>query len=135
MGDGTGVYRKRCQVAVIDAKGEVLANRNVPNAVEPILQVIGGLPTAFEDEPTDRGWGGQGSGHGRRSPGRRGEDGRSSLQNLDVFAELAVFAAQLRQLLPVHAGQLAVIAGPASGPARLARARAGVWSGSTSFAT
>jgi transposase len=31
-------------VAVVDQGGEVLANRNVPNGVEPILRVIGGLP-------------------------------------------------------------------------------------------
>jgi hypothetical protein len=46
------VHRKRSHVAVIDARGEVLANRNVPNGVEPILKVIGGLPpgtpAAFE---------------------------------------------------------------------------------------
>jgi hypothetical protein len=46
------VHRKRSQLAVIDDKGEVLANRNVPNGVEPILKVIGGLPpgtpAAFE---------------------------------------------------------------------------------------
>jgi len=46
------VHRKRSQVAVIDARGEVLANRNVPNGAEPILKVIGGLPpgtpAAFE---------------------------------------------------------------------------------------
>jgi len=46
------VHRKRSQVAIIDADGEVLANRNVPNGVEPILKVIGGLPpgtpAAFE---------------------------------------------------------------------------------------
>jgi hypothetical protein len=46
------VHRKRSQLAVIDAKGEVLANRNVPNGVEPILKVIGdlppGTPAAFE---------------------------------------------------------------------------------------
>src|SRR5436190_1040905 len=41
---GIDVHRKRSQVAVIDADGEVLANRNVPNGVEPILKVIGGLP-------------------------------------------------------------------------------------------
>src|SRR5205807_6809871 len=41
---GIDVYRKRSQLAVIDAAGEVLANRNVPNGVEPILKVIGGLP-------------------------------------------------------------------------------------------
>src|SRR5436190_10802548 len=41
---GIDVHRKRSQLAVIDAKGEVLANRNVPNGVEPILKVIGGLP-------------------------------------------------------------------------------------------
>jgi transposase len=49
---GIDVHRKRSQVAVIDEAGEVLANRNVPNGVEPILSVIGGLPAgtpaAFE---------------------------------------------------------------------------------------
>src|SRR6266536_718479 len=49
---GIDVHRKRSQVAVIDAKGKVIANRNVPNGVEPILKVIGGLPpgtpAAFE---------------------------------------------------------------------------------------
>jgi transposase len=49
---GIDVHRKRSQVAVIDQSGEVLANRNVPNGVEPILKVIGGLPpgtpAAFE---------------------------------------------------------------------------------------
>ena len=56
---GIDVHRKRSQVAVIDADGEVLANRNVPNGVEPILSVIGGLPAgtpaAFE---AAFGWGG-----------------------------------------------------------------------------
>jgi RNA-directed DNA polymerase len=41
---GIDVHRKRSQVAVIDEGGEVLASRNVPNGVEPILRVIGGLP-------------------------------------------------------------------------------------------
>ena len=41
---GIDVHRKRSQVAVIDQDGEGLANRNVPNGVEPILGVIGGLP-------------------------------------------------------------------------------------------
>ena len=42
---GIDVHRKRSQVAIIDASGEVLANRNVPNGVEPILGVIdGGTP-------------------------------------------------------------------------------------------
>ncbi len=49
---GIDVHRKRSQVAVINGEGEVLANRNVPNGVEPILGVIGGLPpgtpAAFE---------------------------------------------------------------------------------------
>ena len=49
---GIDVHRKRSQVAVIDQGGQVLANRNVPNGVEPILKVIGGLPpgtpAAFE---------------------------------------------------------------------------------------
>lgn len=46
---GIDVHRKRSQVAVIDAGGEVPANRN---GAEPILRVIGGLPpgtrAAFE---------------------------------------------------------------------------------------
>jgi transposase len=41
---GIDVHRKRSQVAVVDQGGEVLANRNVPNGVRPILGVIGGLP-------------------------------------------------------------------------------------------
>ena len=45
---GIDVHRKRSQVAVIDAEGQVLVNRNVPNGAEPILKVIGGLPAAFE---------------------------------------------------------------------------------------
>ena len=49
---GIDVHRKRSQLAVIDDKGEVLANRNAPNGAEPILKVIGGLPpgtpAAFE---------------------------------------------------------------------------------------
>jgi transposase len=49
---GIDVHRKRSQVAVVDQSGEVLVNRNVPNGVEPILRVIGGLPpgtaAAFE---------------------------------------------------------------------------------------
>src|SRR5206468_7678586 len=49
---GIDVHRKRSQVAVINQDGEVLANRNVPNGVEPILRVIGdlpsGTPAAFE---------------------------------------------------------------------------------------
>ena len=49
---GIDVHRKRSQVAVVDECGKVLANRNVPNGVEPILKVIGGLPpgtpAAFE---------------------------------------------------------------------------------------
>jgi transposase len=49
---GIDVHRKRSQVAVVDAGGEVLANRNVPNGVRPILSVIGelpaGTPAAYE---------------------------------------------------------------------------------------
>jgi len=49
---GIDVHRKRSQVAVIDQDGGVLANRNVPNGVVPILRVIGdlppGTPAAFE---------------------------------------------------------------------------------------
>jgi transposase len=41
---GIDVHRKRSQVAVVNVGGEVLANRNVPNGVEPILSVIGTLP-------------------------------------------------------------------------------------------
>ena len=56
---GIDVHRKRSQVAVIDQDGGVLANRNVPNGVVPILRVIGdlppGTPAAFE---AAFGWGG-----------------------------------------------------------------------------
>src|SRR6266480_5418131 len=49
---GIDVHRKRSQVAIVDECGKVLANRNVPNEVGPILGVIGGLPpgtpAAFE---------------------------------------------------------------------------------------
>jgi hypothetical protein len=49
---GIDVHRKRSRLAVIDATGEVLANRNVPDGAEPVLKVIGGLPpgtpAAFE---------------------------------------------------------------------------------------
>jgi hypothetical protein len=41
---GIDVHRNRSQVAVIDEGGKVLANRNVPNGVKPVLSVIGGLP-------------------------------------------------------------------------------------------
>src|SRR6516225_6214198 len=55
---GIDVHRKRSQVAVINEVGEVLANRNVPNGVQPILSVLGGLPpgtpAAFE---AASGWG------------------------------------------------------------------------------
>ena len=40
---GIDVHCKRFQVAVVDAVGEVLANRNVTNGVRPILSVIGEL--------------------------------------------------------------------------------------------
>jgi transposase len=49
---GIDMHRKRSQVAVIDAAGSVLANRNVPNGTETVLGVIGelprGTPVAFE---------------------------------------------------------------------------------------
>jgi hypothetical protein len=38
---GIDVHRKRSRVAVVNEGGEVLANRNVPNGVKPILSVIG----------------------------------------------------------------------------------------------
>src|ERR1043165_3210587 len=56
---GIDVHRKRSQVAVIDADGEVLANRNVPNGVEPILKAIGGLapgPPAAVEAGFGTGW-------------------------------------------------------------------------------
>ena len=49
---GIDVHRKRSQVAVVDEGGAVQVNRNVPNGVESVLQVIGelpvGTPVAFE---------------------------------------------------------------------------------------
>jgi transposase len=55
---GIDVHRKRSQVAVVAADGQVQVNRNVVNGVEPILRLIGDLPTgtpvAFE---AAYGWG------------------------------------------------------------------------------
>ena len=55
---GIDVHRKRSQIAVIDEAGEVQVNRNVPNGVESLLTVMGGLPAgtavAFE---ASYGWG------------------------------------------------------------------------------
>jgi hypothetical protein len=39
---GTGVHRKRSQVAVVTGDGKVQVNRNVPNGTEPILKLAGG---------------------------------------------------------------------------------------------
>ena len=41
---GIDVRRKRSQVAVINEGGGVLASRNVPSGVKPVLSVIGSLP-------------------------------------------------------------------------------------------
>src|SRR5215470_3789344 len=49
--------------------------------------------------------------NGRRLPGRGGEDGRGPLQDLDIFAEPAVFAAQLRQFPPLRGGDPTAIPG------------------------
>src|SRR5438034_11828279 len=49
---GIDVHRKRSQVAVIAEDGKMALNRNVVNAAEPVLKLIGGLPAgtpvAFE---------------------------------------------------------------------------------------
>jgi len=55
---GIDVHRKRSQVAVVTGDGKVQVNRNVVNGAEPVLKLIGGLPTgtpvAFE---AAYGWG------------------------------------------------------------------------------
>ena len=50
------MHRKRSQLAVIDAKGKVLAKRNVPGGVEPILRDAdlrqsGGVPVSAPELP------------------------------------------------------------------------------------
>jgi transposase len=49
---GTGVHRKRSQVAVVTESGQVQLNKNVVNGSEPMLRLIGdlppGTPVAFE---------------------------------------------------------------------------------------
>jgi transposase len=49
---GIDVHRKRSQVAVVTEDGQVLLNKNTENGTEPILGLIGGLPSgtpvAFE---------------------------------------------------------------------------------------
>lgn len=65
---GIDVHRKRSQVAVIDDEGKVLANRNVPNGVEPV-------PAAFDSA---FGWGVAGGAAGglrlRPAPGAPASD-------------------------------------------------------------
>jgi Transposase len=55
---GIDVHRKRSQVVVVAEDGQVQVNRNVPNGVQPVLKLIGGLPAgtpvAFE---AAYGWG------------------------------------------------------------------------------
>ena len=55
---GIDVHRKRSQVAVVAGDGQVQLNRNVVNGSEPMLRLIGGLPSgtpvAFE---AAYGWG------------------------------------------------------------------------------
>jgi hypothetical protein len=48
---GIGVHRERSPLAVIDARGEVLADRNVPHGAEPILKVTGGRPAGTPAAP------------------------------------------------------------------------------------
>jgi hypothetical protein len=59
---GVDVHRKRSQVEVVTGDGKVQLNRNVVNGQEPILRLIGGLPTgsavAFE---AAYGWAGRSS--------------------------------------------------------------------------
>jgi hypothetical protein len=49
---GIGVHRKRSQVAVVTEDGQVQLNKNVVNGSEPMLRLIGdlpsGTPVAFE---------------------------------------------------------------------------------------
>ncbi len=56
---GIDVHRKRSQVAVVTGDGRVQVNRNVVNGSEPMLRLIGGLPSgtpvAFEAAYA-RGW-------------------------------------------------------------------------------
>ena len=55
---GMDVHRKRSQVAVLDARGVQVLNRNLPNDPAELLTVLGGLasgtPVAFE---AAYGWG------------------------------------------------------------------------------
>ena len=55
---GIDVHRKRSQVAVVAEDGQVQVNKNVVNGSEPMLRLIGGLPSgtpvAFE---AAYGWG------------------------------------------------------------------------------
>jgi len=55
---GIDVHRKRSQVAVVAEAGQAQLNRNVVNGQEPMLRLIGGLPSgtpvAFE---AAYGWG------------------------------------------------------------------------------
>jgi hypothetical protein len=55
---GIDMHRKRSQVTVINEGGEVLANRNVPNGVKPVLSVTGGCRRAPQRRTRPRSAGG-----------------------------------------------------------------------------
>ena len=44
---GIDVHRKRSQVAVVTEDGQVQLNKNVVNGSEPMLRLIGDLPSAW----------------------------------------------------------------------------------------
>jgi hypothetical protein len=51
---GIGVHRNRSQVAVVTQDGTAEFNKNVVNGSEPMLRLIGGLPSGT---PVAFGWG------------------------------------------------------------------------------
>jgi len=57
---GIDVHRKRSQVAVVTEDGTVELNKNVVNGSEPMLRLIGdlpsGTPVAFEAASAGAGW-------------------------------------------------------------------------------
>ena len=130
---GIDVHRKRSQLAVTDAKGEVPANRNVPNGAEPILKVIGGLPPgtpAASGAAFGTGWlagllEGYGSGPHLVHPSRCKAIASARLKNDRAGAE--ILAQLLRAgLLPearVRPAGGAPAAGAAAAPGRLVRLR------------
>jgi len=68
---GIDVHRKRSQVAVVTEDGTVQLNKNTVNGTEPILRLIGDLPSARRQRSRPRSAGAGSRGCWRTTASRR----------------------------------------------------------------